>query len=882
MKHCNTTCPYCGVGCGVTARIDRGDVIEVMGDGNHPANAGRLCVKGTALAETLGHEGRLLHPSLHDEQLDWDSALALVADKLRSTRQQYGPGSVAFYLSGQLLTEDYYVANKLMKGFLGSANVDTNSRLCMSSAVAAYKRAFGEDLVPCSYEDLETCDLLLMIGSNAAWTHPVAYQRITAAKKQNPDKKIVVVDTRRTATSDIADLHLQLNPGSDAFLFAGLLHYLAREKLLDNRYIAHCTEGFEETLSVVNSMDEAVVSQATGVQLQDLRQFYQWYGATERTVSMYSQGVNQSATGTDKCNAIINCHLATGRVGKPGAGPFSITGQPNAMGGREVGGLANQLAAHMDFTPEHVDRVKRFWHATDMATTPGLKAVDMFQAALDGKVRFLWIMATNPAVSLPDSAAVQRALVQCDFVVVSDCTGNTDTALLADLLLPAAGWGEKDGTVTNSERLISRQRALLPAAGEAKPDWWIVTEVAQRLGLGEHFNYSSPADIFREHAALSAFENNGERAFDIGALQSLDDDSYNRMEPVRWPVSQVQTAEPLSEGRYFTASGRGQFIPVVPQLPGQPRQMTLNTGRLRDQWHTMTRTGLVPRLARHRDFFSIGVSPTDAMRLGLREGDLAQLENSQGAVRGLVALDEGQPKGQAFLPIHWNAQFSSCGRASEMIPAITDPVSGQPQSKYAEVALTAITTQSWGLLFTRSEPGLRGLDYWSKISVSGGYLTLIADQRDCINLRHTLAESLPRGDIAISSYNDASHGDYRETGTRDGRMIFTLFLSPTREKLPEQSWMTGIGEDNVDPTSVLAGISLQQKDIGAIICSCWEVGTKQISAAIQKGNDSVQALGAELRCGTQCGSCIPELKQLLEQNSKDCAASIPYKYHHIK
>ena len=556
MNSCNTTCPYCGVGCGITAEVDGGQLIKVMGDEGHPANAGRLCVKGTTLAATLTPQGRLLHPVYRGAQTNWDTALDLVAEKLRVVRQEHGPEAIAFYLSGQLLTEDYYVANKLMKGFLGSANVDTNSRLCMSSAVAAYKRAFGADFVPCSYRDLETCDLLLLVGSNAAWTHPVVYQRIVESRRANPHKRIVVIDPRRTATCDGADLHLRIAPGSDGYLFAGLLNYLRDEGHLDKRFIAEHTQGLEVALAAAAQSDLARVASETGLQREQLEQFYRLFAATEKTVTLYSQGVNQSATGTDKCNAIINCHLATGRLGRPGTGPFSITGQPNAMGGREVGGLANQLAAHMDFSADSVDRVERYWQAPDVAREPGLKALDMFRAVAEGKIRFLWIMATNPAVSLPDTALVRRALASCDFVVVSDCVGDTDTAAYADLLLPAMGWGEKDGTVTNSERCISRQRALVPPMGEAQADWWIVTQVARRLGFGQAFNYQHPADIFAEHARLSGFENNGSRDFDISGLASLSRVGYEQLQPTYWPQPATELfGDPVVDGRFFTASG---------------------------------------------------------------------------------------------------------------------------------------------------------------------------------------------------------------------------------------------------------------------------------------------------------------------------------------
>ncbi|TDG15926.1 nitrate reductase [Seongchinamella unica] len=874
MSFCNTTCPYCGVGCGVSAELDQGNVIAVMGDGNHPANAGRLCVKGTALAETLGDEGRLLHPRAKGQTVSWDEALDTVAAKLRDTRDRHGPGSIAFYLSGQLLTEDYYVANKLMKGFLGSANVDTNSRLCMSSAVAAYKRAFGEDLVPCSYDDVESAELLVMVGSNAAWTHPVVYQRIVAAKRANPNKRVVVVDTRRTATCDAADLHLQIQPGSDAFLFAGLLNHLAGSRLLDDAYIERHTEGLEAALAAVAGIDRAHVLSATGLSESVLSTFYQWFGDTEKTVTLYSQGINQSSTGTDKCNAIINCHLATGRIGKPGAGPFSITGQPNAMGGREVGGLANQLAAHMDFADDEVDRVARFWNASDMASSPGLKAVDMFQAAADGKIRFLWIMATNPAVSLPDTAMVKAALERCDFVVVSDCTEDTDTARRADMVLPAAGWGEKDGTVTNSERVISRQRSLVAAAGEARPDWWMVTEVARRLGLGAHFDYDGPAAIFREHAALSAFENNGQRAFNIGGLSGVSDAEYRRLAPVRWPVAPGVSSELLADGHYFTRTGKAQLVPIVPRLPPAVEHHALNTGRLRDQWHTMTRTGRVPRLSRHRDFFSIGVSPADARAAQLEEGELVAVANTQGQVTGLVTIDEGLADGQVFAPIHWSEQFSSAGAISALVPALTDPHSGQPQSKFADVQILAVAVNSWGRLFSRRETRLQGLAYWSRIPVDGGFLYLVADHATPGALADQLKQQLEIGNERSISYLDAENQTLRELYLRDEQLQHAFFLHPARAGLPPQAWMAALGTQALPdkPHTLLAGCTPGIENAGALVCSCWEVGENSIRTAIGEGADSVEALGEKLRCGSQCGSCIPELRQMLAEEKKDCAA----------
>ncbi|TAN64804.1 MAG: nitrate reductase, partial [Magnetospirillum sp.] len=498
-----TTCPYCGVGCGVIAMPGE-DGWVVKGDPDHPANFGKLCVKGAALAETIGLDGRLLHPEIGGEPVGWDTALDTVADRFGAVIAEHGPDAVAFYVSGQLLTEDYYVANKLMKGFIGSANIDTNSRLCMSSTVAGHVRAFGADTVPGCYQDIELADLVVLVGSNAAWCHPVIFQRLLAEKIRRPDLRIVVIDPRRTATAECADLHLAIRPGSDAVLFNGLLAHLKGEE---------------------TEVD-------CGVALEQIVTFFSWFAETEKVVTLWSQGINQSSSGTDKVDAIINCHLVTGRIGRPGMGPFSLTGQPNAMGGREVGGLANMLAAHMGFDDTAIDRVGRFWGAGRMATRPGLKAVDLFHAVADGKIKALWVMATNPAVSLPEADLVRTAMAACPFVVVSDCEADTDTTRLAHVRLPALAWGEKDGTVTNSERRISRQRPFLPAPGEARADWWIISRVAARLGHAEAFAYEGPADIFAEHCRLTAFENGGSRDLDLGGLSGAD---YDALMPIQWP-----------------------------------------------------------------------------------------------------------------------------------------------------------------------------------------------------------------------------------------------------------------------------------------------------------------------------------------------------------
>ncbi|MEA2922495.1 MAG: assimilatory nitrate reductase catalytic subunit, partial [Bradyrhizobium sp.] len=668
LRATRTTCPYCGVGCGVLATPDQSGGAAISGDPGHPANFGRLCSKGSALGETLGLEDRLLYPMIRCrkgvmERVAWGDALDHVAHRLRHIVARDGPGAVAFYLSGQLLTEDYYVANKLMKGFIGSANVDTNSRLCMASSVAGHRRAFGADTVPGCYDDLNQADLLVLVGSNAAWCHPVLFQRMLT-NKQARGARSVVIDPRRTDTAGDADLFLGLKPGTDTALFSGLLVHLADTGALDRSYIERHTGGFEEALARARGIAGSVAATAlaTGLAEQDVAAFFQMFAATPRVVTLYSQGVNQSAQGTDKVNAIINCHLATARIGKPGASPFSLTGQPNAMGGREVGGLANQLAAHMAFTPPDIDRVRRFWKAPRIATHEGLKAVQMFKAIARGEIKALWVIGTNPAVSLPDADAARAALRKLELFVVSENVRSNDTVNAgAHVLLPAQAWGEKSGTVTNSERRISRQRAFLNPPGETRPDWWIVGEVAKRLGFGAAFEFDSAADVFREHAALSAFENNGGRDFDIGALQSLSDEAFDVMEPVLWP-NRLGDSEPqerfFADGGFFANDHRARFIsPEVPALRSETsagRPLRLNTGRIRDQWHTMTRSGSSPRLGQHLPEPFVEVHPDDAAKFGVVDGGFARVVTDYGQCILKVMVSERQQRGMLFAPIHWS------------------------------------------------------------------------------------------------------------------------------------------------------------------------------------------------------------------------------------
>lgn len=868
-----TTCPYCGVGCGVSAKLRDDSIIAVSGDKTHPANYGALCVKGSALHETMGDHGRLFYPSVNGQRVDWDTALDTVAKRLHEVREQHGPGAIAFYLSGQLLTEDYYVANKLAKGFIGTGNVDTNSRLCMSSAVASYKRAFGADAVPCSYGDLDHCDLLILVGSNAAWTHPVLYRRMAAAKKRNPAMRVVVVDPRRTASCDLADLHLPISPGADGYLFVGLLAWLQQKGASCSEYIAQHTEGYQEALAAANATSFAETARLVGLDATTLETFYQWFAETDKTITFYSQGINQSSSGTDKGNAIINCHLATGRIGKVGAGPFSITGQPNAMGGREVGGLANQLAAHMDYNPQDLQTVADFWATDQLCQQPGMKAVDLFDAVADGRIKAIWIMATNPVVSMPDADRVREALQQCDTVIVSDCVAATDTTATADILLPATGWGEKNGTVTNSERRISRQRALIKPAGEAKDDWWIMTQVAQRLGFSEAFPYQSARDVFVEHAALSGFRNNGKRIFNISGLSELSEQQYNDLSPIQWPItaeSPAGTARLFSEGGFVTASGKARFIAIAPRPPVQllsaAYPYALNTGRIRDQWHTMTRTARAQRLLNHIDAPFVLVHPETARTNALHDGDLAEVSTAHGAVRVGVILDEGMGENQLFVPIHWNDQFARQARVCSVIAPLTDPVSGQPEFKFTPAAMKKVATPVWAMVVSREPLECNEFIDWSMTPLTDnkGYCYRFA-ATEGFDWQAFIRQQGYTGNCA--QYSDTEHRDERFICYEGALVQMAIFSHHSLSLMPATSWLQGLlsREITSSPWQLLAGIDMNQPDRGKLICACFEVGEKQILAAIVDGANSTKALGEQLNCGTNCGSCIPELNKLINE-----------------
>ncbi len=883
-----TTCPYCGVGCGVQATPLGDGAVTIAGDTAHPANGGRLCVKGAALGDTLDLDGRLLHPAVREKdgalrQVSWDAALDKVAGGFADIIAEHGPDSVALYVSGQLLTEDYYIANKLMKGYIGSANIDTNSRLCMSSAVAGHKRAFGEDLVPGCYDDFDHADMVVLVGSNTAWCHPILFQRISRIKEARPDFQVVVIDPRRTATCELADLHLPVKPGTDVWLFNGLLSYLARNGAVDTGFVSAHTNGLDIALNTAEAdcADPIAVARICRVDPDKLLEFYATFARTTKVVTAFSQGVNQSSAGTDKVNSIINCHLITGRIGKPGMGPFSLTGQPNAMGGREVGGMANMLAAHMELdNPAHRDTVQTFWNSPAIASKPGLKAVDLFRDIELGKVKAVWIIATNPLVSLPDANQVQRALEKCELVVVSDIVAGTDTNAFAHVLLPALGWGEKDGTVTNSERCISRQRAFLPAPGEARADWKVLCQVAQRMGF-DGFDFESAHEIFDEHARLSSYRNEPAdmpRAFNLAGLTGLDARQFDDFEPVQWPVGRdaAGTQRLFGDGRFAHPDGKARFVATATRapvhMPDAEYPMILNTGRVRDQWHTMTRTGKAARLADHVAESFIDIHPQDALLCGVREGELARVSSQWGAMVARVQHGGGIARGGAFIPIHWNGQTASDARVGTVVNPAVDPVSGEPEFKHTPVRIERFGVSWHGFILSRSALALDDVAHWTRIQGKGFARYEVAG-RGAIADHGAWARALlgvEDADADWLDYEDRSGAVYRAVHLVDDRIEQCVFVSP-RPDLPSRAWLASLfGKEELsqaDRVGLLSGQAIEKgADVGPTVCSCFGVGRNTICNAIREGGlTSVAAVTACVKAGGNCGSCVPEIKQLLAE-----------------
>lgn len=693
-KEMKSTCSYCGVGCGLIVKKDWRNRIQVEGDVDHPVNRGMLCSKGMNLHHVVNDTSdRLLYPEMRwsrshpRERVTWDEALDRAAGVFRSIIEKHGPDSVGFYISGQCLTEEYYIANKLVKGFIGTNNIDTNSRLCMSSAVVGYKKTFGEDSVPGSYTDIELADTFLIAGANPAWCHPILFRRIEQHKINNPDVRIIVADPRRTDTAAFADLHLQLLPGTDVFLYHAIGRYLLKKGFVDKHFIDHHTEGFLAFKKAVLSMSMKELSELCGVSEADIKKAATIIGKSKRFISLWAMGLNQSTVGTDKNFALMNLSLVTGQVGKPGSGPFSLTGQPNAMGGREVGGMANLLAVHKDLeNASHRREVADFWGVDHISYHPGYTATEMVSALEEGKLKAIWIVCTNPIVSLPNSRKVEAAMKKAKFVVVQDISNSSDTVAVADLVLPAAGWLEKEGTMTNSERRISYLPRYIHPPGEARPDVEILCDFAQRMGY-HGFNFNNTSEIYDEYAQMTRGTN-----IDVSQL------NYDRLKnegTFQWPVSQYRdsgTERLFQDKQFYTPSKRARFN--IPNLESNPKflrkdpeyPLVLTTGRVRDQWHTMTKTGKVARLNTHYPDPVLEINTFDAVFYDIKEGDVTQLFSKYGDIRLRAKVTNNVRKGVVFVPIHWGKQLNNdLNRANNVTSGEVDPSSKQPDFKYTLV-----------------------------------------------------------------------------------------------------------------------------------------------------------------------------------------------------
>lgn len=863
MTLTKTTCPYCGVGCGILAGTDG----TIKGDPDHLANYGRLCSKGSALGETLDLEGRLLAPQIGDRCASWDEALDLVASKFSDAIKQHGPDSVAFYVSGQLLTEDYYVANKLMKGYIGSANIDTNSRLCMASSVVGHKRAFGTDTVPGCYEDLDDADLIVLVGSNLAWCHPVLYQRVMAAKQARPNLKIVNIDPRITASSDSADMHLKIRSDGDIAVFNGLLVHVVDDGHVNADYVSAHVNGFDDSVAAARKTQPT----DSGISQAELDAFYALWAGTEKTVTIYSQGVNQSTCGSDKVNAIINCHLATGRIGRRGMGPFSVTGQPNAMGGREVGGLANMLANHLDIeNPEHRNAVQSAWNSPTICTTQGLKAVDLFESCANGKIKALWVMSTNPAVSLPDAGRVADAIKAVPFTVVSDIMARTDTGDLADVLLPASGWGEKNGTVTNSERRVSRQRAFLKAPENTRPDWKIICDVATRMGWGDGFAFDTPADVFTEYAQTTAIAQQFGKDLDMTGLADLTPAEYETLAPVQWPIVDGQSRDRFfADGGFFHTDGKAKMLPIAAPVQSVQR-FTLNTGRIRDQWHTMTRTGKTARLSAHLAEPFLEVHPTDAADLGLQSADIAELSTSGNNVLARVLVTDRTAAGTVFAPMHWTRQHAT-DVINSSVQVGGDPFSGQPALKHGAVDVKKAQLAWYGFAVSRSKSD-PVFPYHATVRTQTGWQAEVAGYKTPSNWVATGRSLIGMDDCDIADVSDTQMGLTRLCFNRNGQIEGLFFASRDPVVVARSYAVTLIGQD-VSALSALAGHAAgDMPDPGPTVCACFSVGMNTLSDAIADGANSVDALGEVTSAGTNCGSCKPELARLIDQFQLPVAA----------
>ncbi len=905
MKETKTTCCYCGTGCGVIVEHDDRQILNVRGDPDHPANFGRLCTKGTTLHLTSTPETlalRALHPELRTgknaprRQGTWDEALDLAVQRFAHVIEQHGPDAVAFYISGQLLTEDYYVFNKLCKGLIGTNNVDSNSRLCMSSAVAGYKLTLGADSVPCAYEDIDSADCLFITGSNTAYAHPIVFRRIEDARARNPAMKLIVADPRRTDTAAAADLHLPIMPGSDIALYNAMLHVMLWEGLCDLDYIRDHTEGFDALREIVRDFTPAVAAGICGVNAEDIVLAARWFGARgKNTLSLWCQGLNQSSQGAHNNAALIQLHLATGKIGKPGCGPFSLTGQPNAMGGREVGGMANLLSAHRDLAnPAHRAEVAKLWGVDEVPATPGHTAVELFDAVREGRIKALWVACTNPAQSMPNAEKVHAALAACDFVVVQETHGHTDTTAFADVLLPAAGWGEKEGTVTNSERCITRIHRAVPAPGSARADWRIASDFALKLGarLGRSdlaqrlFPYTNAEDVFNEHR-----ETTRSRDMDISGL------SYALLEnagPQQWPYpadASSGSKRLYANGVFPTETGRARFVATrvqaTAEVPDARHPFRLTTGRLRDQWHGMSRTGTVARLFAHAPEPQLELNPADVERRGFEDGGLVRVKSRRGSFVARLKATPAIRTGQAFMPMHWGGQFMHGKGANSVTTQAFDPISKQPELKHAAVAIDPFSP-GWGIVaLFRTPPGSgaetlalhAALQPWLA-RCDHATLTLAGREEPVLVFQgwneaghvdwaeERLAEfdaALGLDDERALRFTDRKRGISKRARIEGGLLLAVRLAGETRAR----DWLANLMAAGEMPAELrrwlLAPVDkppVGSQNRGRVICNCLNVSEDEIIADLNAGLDFA-GLQEKRKCGTSCGSCVPELRQLL-------------------
>jgi assimilatory nitrate reductase catalytic subunit len=887
------------VGAGETAKI-----VGVRGDPEHPANFGRLCSKGASLHLTTQLTGRALVPEYRATRaaarrpVSWDTALDAAAERFAAIIDEHGPDAVAFYVSGQLLTEDYYVFNKLARALIGTNNIDSNSRLCMSSAVAGYKATLGADAVPCSYEDIALADLFLLAGSNTAWAHPVLFRRIEDAKAANPDLKIIVVDPRRTDTAAMADLHLAITPGSDTILYSAMLHVMLWEGLIDEAFIADHTSGFPALRAQLRELTPAAAAASCGLGERGAEEIItaaRWFAQARAPLSMWCQGLNQSTHGTANNAALIHLHLATGTLGKPGMGPFSLTGQPNAMGGREVGAMANLLPGHrrLDHAADRAE-LARLWGVPSIPEKPGKTAVELFDALREGKIKAVWIACTNPAHSLPDQTRVREALQNAEFVVVQDAYADIETAAYADLLLPAATWGEKDGTVTNSERRISRVRAAVPPPGAARADWAIASDFARRLGLkvgaGETanrlFGFAATSEIFAEHVATTRG-----RDLDIGGLSHA---VLERDGPQQWPYPAGATsgqARLYGDHRFATADGRACFVPLAFNLtaeaPDARFPLRLTSGRLRDQWHGMSRTGRAARLCAHEAAPRLLLHPADLERRGFKAGDLARVSSRRGEIVLPVAASDELKPGQAFAAMHWGGRSLSHAGVNQLMLASFDPVSKQPELKHAAIRVEAVDLP-WRLVVLRAaesaSPEEEVLVWRARLAQllpEFDYAALTLAGRDQPLLALSVAGTAPATDELLATivtaldlgdstvYRDQQRGIVKMARIEAGgdRLVGLLLAGETAAADWLRDLMLGgrpLGDLRRWLFAPVAQPPAGLAPAGRTVCNCFGVTDSEIKTLLGQGL-ALEQVQAQLKCGSSCGSCLPELRRMATQ-----------------